>query len=116
MSRAVVLTCIFCLSSAGVLCQVEDACAFAATIAELSNPGSVDPVDSPCDHPGDSLIRAGTPLETPDAPSFLDGLLPLPRLDLGVSAAHGLLRESAGHAPPPASTLRRLSRLQVFRN
>jgi hypothetical protein len=88
----------------------------AATMAEMDRPGAIDPVDAPRDSLGDSMIRAAAPLESPAAPSYLDGLLPLPCLEPGVWSAHGLLRESAGHAPLPASTIRRLSRLQVFRN
>jgi hypothetical protein len=116
MSRAVVLACLCALPFAGLIRQAEAARTLAATLDELDRPGAIDPIDAPRDSLNDSLIRAASPLESPDSPSFLDGLIPLPRLDLGVSPAHGLLCESAGHAPPPASTLRRLSRLQVFRN
>jgi hypothetical protein len=116
MSRAVVLACLCALPFAVLIRQAESAQALAATMAEMDRPGAIDPVDAPRDSLGDSMLRAATPLESPSAPSFLDGLLPLPHLDPGVSSAHGLLRESAGHAPPPASTIRRLSRLQVFRN
>lgn len=88
----------------------------AATLDEIDRPGAIDPVDVPRDSLGDTLIRAAMTLESPDSPSFLDGLISLPRLDLGISPTHGLLGESAGHAPPPAPVLRRLSQLQVFRN
>jgi hypothetical protein len=117
MSRSVVLACLCALPFAGLIRQAEAAETLAATLDERNRPGAaIDPIDAPRDSLGDSLIRSAPALDQPDSPSFLDGLLPLPRLDLGVSAAHGLLRESASHAPPPSSTLRRLSRIQVFRN
>ena len=116
MSRAVVLACLFALPFAGLIRQAEAAQALAATLDEMDRPGAIDPVDAPRDCLGDSMIRAATPLEMPDSPSFLDGLMPPPHLDLGVSPPHGRSGDADDHAPPPAPTLRRLSRLQVFRN
>lgn len=118
MSRALALACLCALPIAGLLRQAEAAESCAATRAELTRPGAIDPVDPPLDPLGDSILRATSPAETqtPGPPSDLDGLRPPPGLGPPSSLDHGHRGDVAGPAPPPTSARRRLCRLQVFRN
>ncbi|WP_435007607.1 hypothetical protein P12x_004872 [Tundrisphaera lichenicola] len=116
MSRAAVLGCILGLMCAGPLCQADAASAFMATVHELDDPGTVDPVDPPRDHPGDNLVQKVASVETVDLPSFLDGPVSAPGLDLPCPTALRSGRDFQATRPWPWSARARLSLLQVYRN